>query len=363
MAAYFETGFSVRQPMWHGMGTVADEYPEDWAQARKWAGLEWEPGYQDLYIPEVWTPDPDFADDPALTQAPMPDGSILVGPVGTDGSMLYHVPVQGHQAIIRDDTRAVLAVPTDKWKIISHDQMGELLEAYTEQWTKAGAKVKFETAGSLRGGGMVWALVWLDEPYNVPGDDSPTYPFAALLNAHDGSAACKLINTQVRIVCWNTWNAASNEAERSGKQVILRHQGNVAEKIEQAKITLASMRDDAKAWQMQATDLAGININDAVVRTFLDEFIPIPENATDRTRNSRLERQATFMGLYNASPTCAPLPESAYKLVQCAGEYLDHLRPFRSRDTYMARTMLSAEPIKAGTIQLVRELAKELVDA
>ena len=43
MPAYFETGFSVRQPMWHGQGTVLDDYPTDWADARAKAGLLWEP--------------------------------------------------------------------------------------------------------------------------------------------------------------------------------------------------------------------------------------------------------------------------------------------------------------------------------
>ena len=63
------------------------------------------------------------------------------------------------------------------------------------------------------------------------------------------------------------------------------------------------------------------------------------------------------------SPTVAPLPDTAYKLVQAAGEYLDHLRPFRSRDTYLARTMLRNEPIKGNVVRLVRSLAADLVPA
>jgi phage/plasmid-like protein (TIGR03299 family) len=273
---------------------------------------------------------------------------------------LVHVPAEGHQAIVRDDTWAVLATPTDSFKLIQHSQMGDLLAAYSEAWTKAGADVKFETAGSVRGGAMVWALVWLDEPWHAPGDDSPTYPFAALLNAHDGSAACRLTPTSVRIVCWNTWKAAEAEGERSAHSVVLRHAGNVEARLEDAKASLTGMREEAKAWQMLATDLTTININDAVVRTFLDEFIPVPEGASERTRNSRLERQATFLGLYNDSPTNNGLPTSAYRLVQAAGEYLDHLRPFRNADTYLARTMFTSEPIKGGVVRRVRELANEL---
>jgi len=333
MPAYFDTGFSVRQPMWHGLGNVLDDYPEDWDDARRLAdAADW------------------AVNDEATAWVAMEDTEVLV-------------PVDGHKAIVRDDTGMVLATPSDSYELIYHHQMGELLEAYTQAWRKAGADVKFETAGSVRDGRAVWALVWLDEPYHAPGDDSPTYPFAALLNAHDGSAACKLLPTQVRVVCWNTWNAASMAGDRTGHQVVIRHTGNVADRLEQAKAGLAAMRDEAKEWQLLAEDLAGININDAVVRTFLDEFIPVPEGASERTRNSRQERQATFRKLYDESPTVAPLPDTAYKLVQAAGEYLDHLRPFRSRDTYLSRTMLTADSHKPAVMRLVRNLADELVGA
>lgn len=381
MPAYFDTGFSVRQPMWHRQGTVLEDYPTDWDDARKKAGLLWEPTYADLFVQQVV---------PALCRGCLADlgarhadrcplvpegmGNLvgtahctegvpvreLVADDGRTTGVLVHVPATGHQAIVRDDTWGVLATPTDSYKLIQHRQMGELLEAYTESWRKAGAEVKFETAGSVRGGAMVWALVWLDEPYTVKGDDSPTYPFAALLNAHDGSAACKLLPTQVRIVCWNTWKAAEAEGERHGHQVVLRHAGNVDQRLEEAKASLATMRDEAKAWELLANDLAGININDAVVVQFLEEFIPVPEAATERTRNDREARRSLFRGLLAESPTVAPLPPSAYQLVQAAGEYLDHLRPFRSQDTYLARTMFSNEPIKGGVVKLVRRLASEL---
>lgn len=375
MAAYFDTGFSVRHPSWHRQELLLDDYPTDWADARKKAGLEWEPTYADLYVKRLvpaicrlcaapyGQPHDETCEFVATStlgivhqDACVPEGAVPVD--ANDDGIVCHVPTSRHQAIVRNDTWAELATPLDSFKLIYHSQMGELLDAYTESWRKAGAEVKFETAGSIRGGAMVWALVWLDEPYHVPGDDSPTYPFAALLNAHDGSAACKLLPTQVRIVCWNTWKAAEFEGERSGHQTILRHSGNVGERLEDAKRALGEMRDEAKAWQVAASDLATLNVDDDVFRAFLDDFIPIPEGAADRTRNERLSRQETFRKLYTESPTCEPLPNTAYKLVQAAGEYLDHLRPFRSSDTYLSRTMFTADTTKTSVVRRVRELVR-----
>lgn len=358
MADYFDKGFCVRRPSWHVKETLLEDYPEDWDAARLAAGLMWEPaktsalmaaggedGWDDVYTPRI-----------VYRGDETPAGALYVRDATTDGARIFLVPQVDRQAIVRDDTGALLATPTGSFELIYHSQMGELLDAYTEAWRKAGATLKFETAGSVRGGAMVWALVFLDEPYTIPGDDSATYPYAALLNAHDGSGACKLLPTEVRVVCWNTWNAASAAGDRTGHQVIIRHVGNMAERIETAKEGLATMRDDAKEWQILAADLASINVSDAVVQQFLDEFIPIPENATERTRAARADKQAAFRKLYTESPTQTAITGTAYGLVQAAGEYLDHLRPFRSADTYLARTILSNEPIKAGTIRLVREL-------
>ena len=50
----------------------------------------------------------------------------------------------------------------------------------------------------------------------LPGIDSPTMPYLAITNRHDGTAACALRATAVRIVCANTFRAAELEGERTG---------------------------------------------------------------------------------------------------------------------------------------------------
>lgn len=350
MAAYFDSGFCVRKPSWHRQENLLDEYPKDYDEARTLAGLDWEPTYSDMYVPEVM-PLSMFEDAATV----IPEGAIEVA--RNDGFITLHVPVDGFRAIVRSDNRHVLATPKDSWELITHNQMGELIEAYTAAWRKAGATVMYETMGSVKEGGLVWVLVKLDEPFNIKGDDSATYPFAVLLNAHDGSASCRLTPTMVRVVCWNTWKAAEYDAEASGTGIVLRHTGDMEAKLAQAKETLSTMRDEALAWQEQANDLASLRIDDGVVKMFLEEFIPIPEAATERHRNMRAERQSIFRKLYAESMTNGDLPDTAYKLVQTAGEYLDHIRPARSADTYLSRTVLDSDPIKRKIIPLVRELA------
>ncbi len=328
MPAYFDTGFSVRQPMWHGEGNVLADYPESWAEARTLAGLEWEPEAHPIFGRRA-DADLDFltADD--------------------------YVEEKDHKRIVRNDTGVTLGVVGDGYELIQHSAMGEILEAITDQ-----PNVKFETAGSCRGGAQVWALAYLDEPYEVAGDDSATLPFIALLNSHDGTGACKVVATQVRVVCWNTYRAAEMEGARSGRSFTFRHTSGVHERIEDAKQALAGVRSDAAEWTKLAAELGGLAADDVALNHFMADFIPEPPAAliSPRVRTNIDTARATFRSMYLDSPTTDGHRGTALGLVDTAVEYLDHVRGFRSQDTLMGRTLLRPEPLKAKAVLLARQV-------
>lgn len=338
MPAYFDTGFSVRQPMWHGQGNVLDTYPESWDEARKLAGLEWEPHTVPVYH-----------------RTPSPEWDVtLMGEHDPENPMAWtYDRVTGHQLVQRDDTGAVLGMVSDGYHLVQHSVMGEILEALTDQ-----PNVRFETAGSCRGGAQVWALAYLDEPYLAGGgDDSETYPFIALLNSHDGTGACKVVSTDVRVVCWNTYSAASAQGERTGRQFTFRHTAGVMDRIEEAKTALSTVREESERWRELAAELAAQPLTDRQVSWFTEAFIPEPEGEVlPRVREDRAEKRARFRTLYTESPTTDGHRGTALGLYDAATEYLDHLRAYRSSDTYLSRTLLRTEPLKATALTLVREV-------
>jgi phage/plasmid-like protein (TIGR03299 family) len=234
--------------------------------------------------------------------------------------------------------------------------MGEIIEAVLD----ADGNVKFETAGSVRDGRQVWALAYLDEPYEVPGDTTQVFPFLALLNAHDGSAACKLTYTDVRVVCWNTWNAASEQGERTGQQFTFRHTGNVAERIDEAKKALAGLREESKATRAMFEALAQQPVNEQEIQSFVELFLPSPrdvgELCTDRVHQNVTTARNTFTRLYESSLTTEGIRGSAFGLLQTSTEYLDHVRGYRSKDTLMGRTLLRPEPLKAHALDLIEDV-------
>ncbi len=362
MPAYFDTGFSVREPMWHGGGLVLSDYPEDWNDARTKAGLLWEPEARPAWqLPATVECGGcgrtlGTAHDEACV-ALLEDGRIdnLVTPLDVDPEKLIagiHA-LPDHKLIVRNDNEHVLGVVGDSYELLNHGEMGEILEAILGI-----DNVKFETAGSCRDGAQVWALAYLDEPYQVVGDNTETFPFIALLNSHDGTGACKVVGTQVRVVCWNTYNAASMEGERTGRQFTFRHTAGIHDRIEEAKKALAGVRDEVGEWDELSRELFGMKADEAAFNHFLADFIPDPvgDVVSDRVRNNVEKARSIFKSLYLDSPTTEAHRGTALGLIDASVEYLDHVRGYRNSDTYMGRTLLRSEPLKARATMLAREV-------
>jgi phage/plasmid-like protein (TIGR03299 family) len=325
MPANVESMFSVREMPWHGEGTILADYPGDWDTARHLAGLDWEPESASVYIPH-W------------------EDADAAGP--------YFEPVEGWRAIVRNDTGAVLSVNKDSYTIIGHGEMGEIVEAVLAQ-----PGVKWETAGVLEGGRAVWCLALLDEPVELPGDDSPTLPYLAITNRHDGTAACALRATAVRIVCANTFRAAELEGERTGTTFSFTHRSGWRNRLDEARQAVTGARTEIARYSELAHELLAIPITAKQRELFVREFIPMPPEGlvTDRVARN-VEQARTAVRQILQSKTTDQVADTAYGLMQAAGEYLDHVRQARSWETRLNRTLIRPEPLKHRALSLIRDL-------
>jgi phage/plasmid-like protein (TIGR03299 family) len=326
MPANVESMFSVRQMPWHREGEVLDDYPGTWAEARVLAGLDWDPVTTDVYTVARYR--------------------------RNDLSPVYE-PVPGWKAISRSDTGAVLSVNKDTYTVIGHAEMGEIVEAVLAQ-----PNIHWETAGVLDGGRAVWCLALLDEPVEFPGDDSPTLPYLAITNRHDGTAACALRATAVRIVCANTFRAAELEGDRTGATFSFIHKSSWRSRIEEARQAVTGARTEMRRYTELAHQLLGIPITPKQRELFVTEFIPLPPAGliTDRVAHN-VEEARQALRLIFESKTTEQVAGTAYGLMQAAGEYLDHVRTARSWETRLNRTLIRPEPLKHRALSLIRDLA------
>ena len=186
MAANIETMFYTRTAPWHGLGTKVDEALTS-KDALIYAGLDWQ---------------------------------VLQEPVYTSAGEL----VSGYKVNVRDTDRNILGIVSDRYKIVQNE------EAFSFTDALLGEGVKYETAGSIANGKIVWMLARMPQRYIISGD--AIEPYLVFSNTHDGSGAIRVAMTPIRVVCQNTLNLALSGAQRSWSA---RHTSNVLNRLDEAR--------------------------------------------------------------------------------------------------------------------------------
>lgn len=363
MSAEVSSAFTVRKPAWHDLTGEYDhaENPASVDEAREWAGALWEP----VRTPVFATKESHQCDSKQgcskLAVALVNEQHYacakhanLAKTKGFAPKPLALRQVPDFETVTRSDTGAVLNVATSSYELFSNRETFELVELILDSTATEGG-VKFETGGVLKGGRLVWALARLDDPIEIKGDASPIYPYISVLNSHDGTAALRVINTSIRIVCWNTWSAAERDSEASGRNFSFRHTASIRDRLDDARQVVLGAQNEAHEWTEYAERMIAIPFSDKQVDMFLEDFIPMPPTPTERSANNVDEARRAVKRFY-ASPSCASIAGSAWGIVQATGEYLDHARAFRTPDTYVSRTMLKPEPGKAKALKLIEEM-------
>lgn len=320
MPAFFETGFSVRKPMWHGLGTILEEYPGR-EEAMQIAGHDFTIEEQPIALPagEAWE------------------------------------EIPGWKALKRSDTGDILHVTRDTYEPLQNERLWDIADAIIGE-----DNVQYETAGVLKAGAVLWVLARINKPSVVKGDNSETYPYALVSTTHDGTGACKARAVSVRVVCWNTYSAADAEAGRSGRQFTFRHTKRVMDRIEDAKAALGLIQHQHEEFIHLANDLADIKIERSGVVDFLTRFIPEPraDVISERQRKNIEEAREQVKQILDLSST---IPEAhrrtAYGLWSAGIEYLDYMKRAHNEESRFHRTMLDRSKMKRKLMKIVAEVA------
>jgi phage/plasmid-like protein (TIGR03299 family) len=117
--------------------------------------------------------------------------------------------------------------------------------AFLDELVGAG-EMRFHTAGSLKGGAIVWALAQVPGELIVERQDGRPdviAPFALIYIGHDGATAIACRLTTVRVVCWNTLSAAvggwrGGKARMGSGEFRFRHTASAPVRVAEAREVL-----------------------------------------------------------------------------------------------------------------------------
>ncbi len=317
MPAEYEDGFSVREAMWHGLGTVLPDYMSRDASF--------------AVSGQAWT----------VEQVPMFSG------YHTDGQL---DEVFGYFAARRSDTAGLLAVHKNSYEVLQNTEGWDLADAFADQ----DATIKYETAGCLQDGRTCFLLL-SDETFSIAGDKSKTKSYLLVSWSHDGSAAMTARSTKVRVVCKNTLDfaLAGSKAEYTFK-----HTRNVRDRIKDAKQALTGRRESTELYRRTAEALAKERVYKPGLSKFFDAFTgPVTTSVTvsdlqakanSKARGDlvRILRGPTVDGSFERGFT-------GYDVLQAGVEYLDWGRKAKSQETRFTRTFLKDDDRKVALPNLV----------
>lgn len=134
--------------------------------------------------------------------------------VSTEGLFLADgAAVPGAKATIRDTDRQVLGVVGDKYNVIQNAEMFRPLQTALDHH---GCSI--ESAGALGVGSRVWMLVALPSENGEVTTGDRVKAYALFSGSHDGSSKVTGRNTDIRVVCQNTMEAALRR-DRAGLSI------------------------------------------------------------------------------------------------------------------------------------------------
>ena len=229
-----DTMMYVREVPWHGLGTRVETAPNS-IDAIRLAGIDW-----------------------------TVDGKPVYDNRGNE--------IPGYKANTRSSDGSVLGIVSNRYKIIQNKDAFAFTDALLHI---DDCEVHYETAGSLKGGKIVWLLAKLANQ-DILGDE--VTPYLCFRNTHDGKGSIKVCMTPIRVVCNNTLNIALEQATRMWTT---RHIGNLDTKMEEAKETLGLARDYMVELTHTADILSSVKISDAELENVLDTMYPITAETSE----------------------------------------------------------------------------------
>lgn len=335
MAHEFESGAFARQAAWHGHGTVVAGAMTT-AESFEKSGLDWPGGVEKRAL---WTSaqhvDPNAAPASVLRRSLLPvreDSAPSAADFITERQDVLPRPiiVPNQHAVVRVMDNSILGVVGDQYQVVQNVEMFNFLDALT---TGEGKVARWESAGSLRGGRQVWALLNLPDSEITVGRGDKLLPYLLVTNAHDGSAACRVIPTTVRVVCMNTLQAAVAGTFKD-LTVTIRHSGDIQGKIAQAQLMLAQAGEMFTALGRLAAELDSRIVGKDTYEQVLEELFPTPEeDAAPATRTRVLNNRLLLAQAVREEVKLLPSPDmTAWTLLNGVTRYVDHAQKVQLRN-------------------------------
>jgi len=275
---------------WHGLGTVIDDEAVRSSEALTLAGLDW-----------------------TVDKVP------LAQEIGLDdeGNMVYD-PIEGFYSMQRSTDLKSVGVVGERYHGLNNVDAFAIGDDIISQ--KDGTH--WVTAGSLKGGSVVWMLAELPNTIMISGmEDEAIKQNILIANSHDGSTAVSASIVDIRVVCNNTLTLALKGTPRTFK---IRHTKNMSGKINEAKRVLGIADGYAKQLQVVGTELINAKFDNVAFEAFLESLAPTKGKDEGRSLTVAQNKQDDIRTIYKTAPDLQNITGTKWGALQAVIDYNDH---------------------------------------
>jgi phage/plasmid-like protein (TIGR03299 family) len=238
----------------------------------------------------------------------------------------------------------VLGVVGGSYRVIQNKKLFSTLDDLVDS-----GEAKYDTAGQLRDGKVVFVTMVLPEGVMIGGRDRHDLYLNAS-TSHDGSMRCSTRIDPVRQVCMNTVRLSLASAVHDFSVYHTENaEVNIAQMREELRLTFAYVDE----FKRIGDRLADQEFTDSQFERLIDELYgPTgkPETITENQRLRHDERKARFFDVFKIADTQANIRGTAWAGLQTVIEiedWLQPLKPTRGQTPAMARAERTLSSAKA----------------
>ena len=181
--------------------------------------------------------------------------------------------IPGNFAVVRDSDDSVLGMVKSRYTPFQNSEAFTFADNLVDS-----NDAKYETAGALRGGRVVFLSMEVPDSIMVGGEDAHNM-FIMLRTSHDGSTAIGVYVTMIRVVCMNTMTLAVNGAQYRWS---MPHVSTLQGKLQEARDTLELSFSYADEFQAKAEALMGTKLSKDQSVSVLETILPNRPKTAER---------------------------------------------------------------------------------
>jgi phage/plasmid-like protein (TIGR03299 family) len=246
MAHEVETMAYAGQVPWHGLGTkVSNDLSVD--QMLVAAGIDWEVEKTPLFYE----------------------------------SGEYEHEIEDRFALIRATDGHLMDIVGPNWKPLQNRDAFNLFDGFVKR-----GDMEMHTAGSLKGGQIVWGLAKIRDTFEITKNDV-IEPYLLFVNPHQRGKAIEVRSTAIRVVCQNTCDFALRS--ESKKRITVNHNQQWDEAYVIEMLGLA--RKSFDQYKEAGIFLASKMYKEAQVQQYFNKVFPNTGTTDEDSKNSKFARE------------------------------------------------------------------------